>query len=192
MRKTIVIMILLLSGLVSHAQGFYFFCINLGGHTDGSYVSSVIDKVLGQMDKHDEFVIYIRGGVNKDGKVFDAVKITDMEGWKEAKELLDYIDRCSVLAESEVDVLRMTFQNQYSVNAKGLVPLKPITVYWFGDEDYYRDYGRSLFLPLYFAVDGARTWRNCYLYGDRKQMPVTTVQNRLGISMCSLNNVTIK
>ena len=38
MRKTIVIMILGLAGLVSQAQGFFFFCINLGSQTEGAYI----------------------------------------------------------------------------------------------------------------------------------------------------------
>lgn len=191
MRKTIVIMILLLAGLVSQAQGFFFFCINLGEQTEGAYIANVIDDVL-KKNKATEFVIYIRGGVNKNGEVFDAVKITDMASWKKAKVLLNNIDRCSVLPKSEVDALRLTFLPQYTVNGQGLSPLKPINVYWFGDENYYRDYGRSLFLPFYFAVDGAKTWENCYLYGDRKQMPATTLQDRLGVTMYLLNNVVIK
>ncbi len=191
MRKTIVIMILLLAGLVSQAQGFFFFCINLGEQTEGAYIANVIDDVL-KKNKATEFVIYIRGGVNKNGEVFDAVKITDMASWKKAKVLLDNIDRCSVLPKSEVDALRLTFLPQYTVNGQGLSPLKPINVYWFGDEDYYRDYGHSLFLPFYFAVDGARTWRNCYLYGDRKQMPATTLPERINVSMYLLSNVVIK
>jgi hypothetical protein len=184
-------MLLLLSGLVSQAQGYYFFCINLGSHSDGGYIAEVIDAAL-KNNHPDEFVIYIRGGVNKDGKVFDAVKITDLAGWKEAKELLDYIDRCTVLAESEVDMMRKTIQSQYKMGAQGLVPLKQITVYWFGDEQYYRSYGSSVFLPFYFAADGGRTWRNCYLYGDSRKMKPSTVQARLGVSMYSLTNVQIK
>lgn len=191
MKKTIVIMMLLLAGLVSQAQGFYFFCINLGDQTDGAYIANVIDDVL-KKNKVTDFVIYIRGGVNKNEEVFDAVKITDMSNWNKAKVLLDKIDRCSVLPESEVDALRLTFQPKYAVKENGLSPLKPITVFWFGDEDYYRDYGRSLFLPFYFAVDGARTWENCYLYGDRKQMQATTLQDRIDVSMYILNNVVIK
>lgn len=191
MRKTIVIMILLLAGLVSQAQGFFFFCINLGDQTDGAYIANVIDDVL-KKNKATDFVIYIRGGVNENGEVFDDVKITDMAIWKEARGLLDKIDRCSVLPKSEVNALRLTFQPKYSVNENGLSPLKPITVFWFGDENYYRKYGRLLFLPFYFAVDGAKTWENCYLYGDRKQMQATTLQDRIDVSMYLLNKVVIK
>lgn len=191
MRKTIVIMILGLAGLVSQAQGFFFFCINLGSQTEGAYIASVIDEVL-KKNKPDEYVIYIRGGVNENGEVFDDVKITDMAIWKEARGLLDKIDRCSVLPKSEVNALRLTFEPQYTVNEEGLSPLMPITVYWFGDEDYYRNYGQSLFLPFCFAVDGAKTWENCYLYGDRRQMQATTLQDRIGVTMYLLNNVVIK
>ena len=192
MKKTIVLIMMLIAGLVVQAQRYYFFCVNLSAHTDGAYVAGVIDGVLNQMDKKDEYVIYIRGGVNKEGMVFDAVKITDKKGWQEAKELLDYIDRCSVLPESEVDVMQKTFQSQYTVDNLGLKSTKPIYVYWFGDETYYREYGNSLFMPFYYAVDGERTWIACYLYGDNKKMKATTPQERLGVSRYPLNNVILK
>lgn len=192
MKKTIILIMMLLAGFAIQAQRYYFFCINLSENTDGAYVSKVIDGVLNQMDKKDEFVIYIRGGVNSENMVFDAVKLTDKKGWQEAKELLDYIDRCTVLPTSEVDMMRKTFQSQYIVGNQGLVPIKPVYVYWFGDEAYYRDYGNSLFMPFYYAVEGERTWKACYLYGDNKTMKAGTPQERLGVSRYPLNNVVIK
>lgn len=194
MRKTIVIILMLLAGYVSHAQNYYFFCINLGNHSDGSYIASVVDDALQRLGQQDDFLIYIRGGVNKDGKVFDAVKITTKSEWVEAKELLDYIDRCSVLAASEVDMLCRTFQPLYSYSSENQVlqAKKNITIYWFGDEQYYHTYGRTVFLPFYFAVDAGRTWRNCYLYGDNKQMRIVSANERLGTSRYMMNNLTVK
>ena len=193
MRKTIILIMMLIAGFTARSQQFVFFCVNLGDHTNGSYVAGVIDGVLKQLDRKDQFVIYIRGGVNQEGKVFDAVQITDRTEWEEAKGLLDYIDRCSVLAASEVDMLKRIFQSRYNSNSQRLSPKSSITIYWFGDEQYYLDYGRTLFLPFYFATDGATAWRNCYLYGDTQQMKkAASVQERLGVSEYSINNVTIK
>jgi len=192
MRKTIVIILMLLAGYVSHAQNYYFFCINLCGQSDGNYIANVVDNALQGIGQQDEFMIYIRGGVNKEGKVFEAVKISTRSEWNEAKDLLDYIDRCSVLPASEVDMLCRTFQNLYSFEDQKLKPIKPITVYWFGDEQYYREYGKSLLLPFYFTVEGERTWRNAYLYGDSKQMKVVAAKELLGTSRYLINNLTIK
>ena len=192
MRKTIILIMMLIAGFTARSQQFLFFCVNLGDHTDGDYVAGVIDGALKQLGRQDEFMIYIRGGVNQDGKVFDAVQITNRSEWEEAKGLLDYIDRCSVLAASEVDMLKRIFQNYYSSGSQLLRPQKTISVYWFGDEQYYRNYGRTLFLPFYFAADGATTWDKCYLYGDTRQMKAASVQERLGASEYVINNVTIK
>lgn len=192
MKKAIVLIMIMLAGFALHAQRFYFFCINLSDNTDGAYVSGVIDGVLKQMGKNDEFVIYIRGGVNSEGKVFDAVRITDNNGWQEAKDLLDYIDRCSVLSKSEVDMMRKTFQPWYVVGDEGLEPKRNILVYWFGDEAYYSDYGKSIILPFYYALDGERTWEACYLYGDNKKMKSASPQERLGVSIYSISKMTIK
>ena len=134
MRKTILTIMMLIAGFTARSQQFVFFCVNLGDHTDGGYVSAVIDGALKQLGRQDEFVIYIRGGVNQDGKVFDAVQITNRSEWEEAKELLDYIDRCSVLASSEVDMLKRIFLNRYTSGSQRLFSQKAITVYWFGDE----------------------------------------------------------
>lgn len=191
MRKAMIFIVVLLAGFVSRAQDFYFFCINLGDHTDGTYIANVIDDALNN-NKVSDFVIYIRGGVNKDGKVFDAVKITDRSAWDEAKGLLDYIDRCSVLAASEKDMLCRTFQPLYTSENQKFQPLKPITVYWFGDEQYYRDYGRTLFLPFYYAVEAEKTWRTCYLFGDNSQMEVVTANERMGTNRYLTNNLIVK
>lgn len=192
MRKTLLLMMMLMAGFTASSQQFVFFCVNLGDHTDGGYVSAVIDEALKQLGNQDEFVIYIRGGVNQDGKVFDAVQITDRTEWEEAKELLDYIDRCSVLAASEVDMLKRIFQNRYTNGSQRLRPRKSITVYWFGDEQYYLNFSRTIFLPFYFAADGATTWKNCFLYGDTRQMKSSSVQDRIGAREYVINNVTIK
>lgn len=192
MRKTIIIILMLVAGYVSHAQKYYFFCVNLGNHSDGNYIASVVDDVLRLLEQQDEFMIYIRGGVNKDGKVFDAVKITDKSEWNEAKDLLDYIDRCSVLTASEVDMLCRTFAPLYSSENQQLQTKRNIFVYWFGDEQYYRDYGKALFLPFYFAMEGERTWSTCYLYGDCRQMRIDTPKERIGTSRYSINNLTVK
>ena len=192
MRKSIILIMMLMAAFAARSQQFVFFCVNLGNHTDGDYVAGVIDGALKQLGQQDEFVIYIRGGVNRDGKVFDAVQITNRAEWEEAKGLLDYIDRCTVLAPSEVDMLKRIFQSRYDVVGQKLNPKKPVTVYWFGDEQYYRNYGRTLFLPFYFATNGTTAWRNGYLYGDTRQMKVSSVQDRIGASEYSLNNVTVK
>ena len=192
MRKTILLIMMFMAAFTARPQQFVFFCVNLGDHTEGSYVADVIDGALRQLGRQDEFVIYIRGGVNRDGKVFDAVQITDRKGWEEARGLLDYIDRCSVLAPSEVDMMKRIFQSRFTVAGQTLRPIKPVTVYWFGDAQYYRDYGRTLILPFYFATGGASTWRNGYFYGDTRQMKPSGVQERIGVSEYSINNVTIK
>lgn len=191
MKKIIALMVIFMMAFTMYGQRYYFFCLNLSDHTDGAYVSGVIDSVLNKMDKTDEFLIYIRGGVNSEGKVFDAAKITDGEAWKEARDLLDYIDRCGV-SLAELDMLRKTIQPQYEVTNRSLQPGKSIVVYWFGDEIYYRDYGKSLFLPFYYAVDGERTWEACFLYGDNKENKTQTPQERLGVSEYPLDNVYIK
>lgn len=192
MRKTLLLIMMLMAGFTASSQQFVFFCVNLGDHTDGGYVSAVIDEALKQLGNQDEFVIYIRGGVNREGKVFDAAQITNRAEWEEAKGLLDYIDRCSVLAPSEVDMLKRIFQSRYDVVGQALNSKKPITVYWFGDEQYYRNYGRTLFLPFYYATNGAAAWRNGYLYGDTRQMKVSTVQERIDASEYPIDNVTVK
>ena len=192
MRKSIILIMMLMAAFAARSQQFVFFCVNLGDHTDGDYVAGVIDGALKQLGQQDEFVIYIRGGVNRDGKVFDAVQITNRAEWEEAKGLLDYIDRCTVLAPSEVDMLKRIFQSRYDVVGQKLNPKKSVSVYWFGDEQYYRNYGRTLFLPFYFATNGVTTWRNGYLYGDTRQMKVSSVQERIGASEYSLDNVTVK
>lgn len=192
MRKIILLIMMLVAGFSARSQQFVFFCVNLGDHTDGNYVAEVIDGALKQLGQQDEFMIYIRGGVNKEGKVFDAVQISDREKWEEAKGLLDYIDRCTVLSSSEVDMLKRIFQSRYTVDRQVLKAQKPITIYWFGDEQYYKDHGRDLFLSFYFSVNGDRTWRNCYLYGENRQMKASSVQERLGANEYSTNNVTIK
>lgn len=191
MKKTIALMVILMMAFTMYGQRYYFFCINLSDHTDGAYVSGVIDSVLNKMNKKDEFLIYIRGGVNSEGKVFDAAKITDREEWKEARDLLDYIDRCKV-SPAELDMLRKTIQPQYMVTNRSLQPGKSIVVYWFGDDIYYRDYGKSLFLPFYYAVDGERTWEACFLYGDSKENKPQTPQERLRVLEYPLDNVYIK
>ena len=192
MRKTILLIIMLVTCFVAKPQQFFFFCINLGDNTDGNYVAEVIDGALKQLGRQDEFLIYIRGGVNQEGKVFDAVQITDQTEWGKAKGLLDYIDRCSVLATSEVDMLKHIFQSHYVVNGQKLRPIKPTTVFWFGNERYYLNFGRTLFLPIYFAMDGESTWRNCYLYGDTRQMKTVSLEERLCVSEYSINNVIVK
>ncbi len=192
MRKIFYLTIMLLTAIGARAQQFVFFCVNLGDHTNGGYVADVIDGVLKQLDQQDEFVVYIRGGVNHVGKVFDAVQITKRAEWEEAKGLLDYIDRCSVLAFSEAEMLKRIFQNRYDIVEQKLTPKIPITVYWFGDEQYYLNYSRTLFLPFYFATDGANTWRNCYLYGDTQQMKDSNLLEIIGAYEYSINNVTVK
>lgn len=184
---------MLVTCFVAKPQQFFFFCINLGDNTDGNYVAEVIDGALKQLGRQDEFLIYIRGGVNQEGKVFDAVQITDRREWEETKSLLDYIDRCSVLATSELDMLKRIFQNRYKSDILPLCPNNPITIYWFGDEQYYLNYGRTIFLPFYFATNGETSWHNCYLYKDNRAMKkAASVQEQLGAFEYSINNVTLK
>lgn len=167
----------LFSLYMGEAQRFYFFCINIGENSDGNYIAEQIDAVLqhSNLSKDDAFIVYIRGGANQSGKMYDSYLIEDMNVWKEKKSKISGLKQYSVLPKPEVDNLLRLFQDKYEVKGNSLTPKCDIYVYWFADKNYYENYGSDILLKLYVSCmdknmnvgNKGNTWRQCNVYADR-------------------------
>ena len=169
MRKSILLFLVLLISLsMGKAQNFHFFCINIGENSDGDYIVEQIGDVLNKISSEDEFMVYIRGGINNNGKMFDAYIIDNMEDWNEVSPKISKLKQYSVLPKPEYDNLLRQFQNKYEIKDQTLIAKKNIYVYWFADKLYYERYGGDILLKFYSSCMGNKTWAQCNVYPDRK------------------------
>lgn len=195
-RKSIYILLFLfMSAFISSAQNFYFFCINVGENSDGSYIAGKIDDQLKKLGPNGSFIIYIRGGVAfKDGETYDAVVVDKMEDWNNIKGKINKVKRCSVLPEPEVDNMMRRFDREsvYEVKNHCLSKKKNISVFWFADKDYYNNYGEKLLLKFYYSCMGEKTWDKCVLFPDKGDAFANeSFQELLKTSFASKENIII-
>lgn len=183
----------MLSLFIGNAQQYHFFCVNIGENSDGDYIAGVINSVLDNMKAGDTFTIYLRGGVSQSGKIFDSEVIEDRQRWNEVAQVLKYVETYSVLPKPEMDNMMRLFQSHYTVTEAGLSPKGNITVYWFGDRKYYKNYGQSLFLKFYYTCAGELTWQQCFLCPDKAgEFGSLTIQQLLGDSAYACPKIQMK
>lgn len=169
MKKSLLLLFVLLFSLsMGKAQSFHFFCINIGENSDGDYIVEMINEVLNNISSNDEFRVYVRGGVNNNGKMFDAFIIDNKEDWAEVSPKFSKLKQYSVLPKPEYDNLLRQFQNQYEIKDQTLTAKNDIYVYWFADKSYYERYGDEILLKFYSSCMGDKTWTQCNVYPDRK------------------------
>lgn len=169
MKKNILLLLVLLFSLsMGKAQNFHFFCINIGENSEGDYIVEQIDEVLNKISSDDEFMVYIRGGINNNGKMFDAYIVDNKEDWKEVSPKISRLKQYSVLPKPEYDNLLRQFQNKYEIKNQSLTPNKNIYVYWFADKFYYEHYGSEILLKFYSSCMGDKTWVQCNVHPDRR------------------------
>lgn len=169
MKKSLILLFVLLFTLsMGKAQNFYFFCINIGENSEGDYIVEQIDEVLNRISSGDEFRVYIRGGANSNGKMFDAYIIDDMEEWAEVSPKISKLKQYSVLPKPEYDNLLRQFQSKYEIQNQTFTAKSNIYVYWFGDKYYYEHYGSEILMKFYSSCMGDKTWTQCNIYPDRR------------------------
>lgn len=169
MKKSLLLLFVLLFSLsLGKAQNFHFFCINIGENSEGDYIVEMINDVLKNISSGDEFRVYIRGGINNNGKMFDAYIIDNMEDWTEVSPKISKLKQYSVLPKPEYDNMLRQFQNKYEIIGQTLTPKNDIYVYWFADKLYYERYGSEILLKFYSSCMGDKTWKQCNVYPDRR------------------------
>ncbi len=173
-KKLYILCVCLLMSFMGESQNFYFFCINIGENSDGDYIVDQIETLLPKkLSENDAFMVYIRGGANNNGKIYDSYVIENMDEWNDKKSKIKGLKQYSVLPKPEIDNLMRLFQNKYEIVNNNFTAKYAIYVYWFADKYYYENYGSDILLELYNACMGknlnsSNTWQLCHLYPDRR------------------------
>lgn len=188
-KKFIILLAFIMSTSFSRAQNFHFFCINLSDNSDAEYIVESINNVLDNLGPKDQFSVYLRGGVSKDGTTFNSEHFETMDLWNRLAKVMSYVKICSILPESEVASVCTLLAEQYTVSNGILTIGHPIYVYWFGNRTYYKEHGLDLLLNIYHTCTGASTWREVKLYSDqRNDFKNATISEILGANF-QLKNI---